>query len=108
MKNFHASRFGNVNVTNTFGVIMQLRDTALPLSSWRDVFFILFLFPSARHRGTINFSQKCPLYSHIGAAYFLMHAQNITIEQQKKKEKVLVSYTRDMNKRKGERYLMDR
>lgn len=30
VKNFYASRFGNVNVTNTLGVIMQLRDTALP------------------------------------------------------------------------------
>ena len=51
---------GNVSVTNTLGVIMQLRDTSV-LPPHRDVFFILLFFP----RRAINFSQKRPFYSSL-------------------------------------------
>ena len=43
VKNFYASRFGNVNVTNTLGVIMQLRDTAFA-NRRDDVSFLILLF----------------------------------------------------------------
>ena len=43
VKNFYASRFGNVYVTNTLGVIMQLRDTAFA-NRRDDVSFLILLF----------------------------------------------------------------